>query len=98
MADMFQGDPLPAITTTTQAQTTAPEFYTNYLQDIANLGQAGVQMGGVAGMSPLQQQALAMAPSAAFAGMGTMATGEICSQRGTRKNANRDKRIQSSYG
>lgn len=75
MADLFQGEPLPALTTVTQGQQTAPEFYTNYLQDIANLGQAGVQMGGVAGMSPLQQQALAMAPTAAFAGMGTMGTG-----------------------
>ena len=75
MADIFQGDVLPSITSTTQAQTTAPEFYTNYLQDIANLGQAGVQMGGVAGMSPLQQQAMSMAPSAAFAGLGTMGTG-----------------------
>ena len=84
MADVFQGDPLPAITTTTQAQTTAPEFYTNYLQDIANLGQAGVQTGGVAGMSPLQQQALAMAPTAAFSGMGTMATGaDLATQAGT---------------
>lgn len=75
MADIFQGEALPALTTVTQGQQTAPEFYTNYLQDIANLGQAGVQMGGVAGMSPLQQQALAMAPSAAFSGMGTMGTG-----------------------
>lgn len=75
MADLFQGEALPALTTVTQAQQTAPEFYTNYLQDIANLGQAGVQMGGVAGMSPLQQQALAMAPTAAFSGMGTMGTG-----------------------
>lgn len=75
MADLFQGEALPALTTVTQAQQTAPEFYTNYLQDIANLGQAGVQMGGVAGMSPLQQQALAMAPTAAFSGMGTMNTG-----------------------
>jgi hypothetical protein len=84
MADVFQGNPLPAITTTTQAQTTAPEFYTNYLQDIANLGQAGVQMGGVAGMSPLQQQALAMAPQAAFSGMGTMGTGaDLATHAGT---------------
>lgn len=84
MPDIFQGDPLPAITTTTQSQVTAPEFYTNYLQDIANLGQAGVQMGGVAGMSPLQQQALAMAPQAAFSGMGTMATGaDLAAQSGT---------------
>jgi hypothetical protein len=75
MADLFQGEALPALTTVTQAQQTAPEFYTNYLQDVANMGQAGVQMGGVAGMSPLQQQALAMAPTAAFSGMGTMGTG-----------------------
>jgi hypothetical protein len=75
MADLFQGEAAPALTTITQGQVTAPEFYTNYLQDIANLGQAGVQMGGIAGMSPLQQQALAMAPTAAFSGMGTMDTG-----------------------
>lgn len=75
MADLFQGEAAPALTTITQGQQTAPEFYTNYLQDIANMGQAGVQMGGVAGMSPLQQQALAMAPTAAFSGMGTMGTG-----------------------
>jgi len=75
MANIFQGDPLPATTTTVQEQQTTPEFYTNYLQDIANLGQAGIQMGGVAGMSPLQQQALNMAPQAAFSGMGTMGTG-----------------------
>lgn len=75
MADVFQGSPLPALTTVTQTGTQAPEFYTNYLQDIANLGQAGVQLGGVAGMSPLQMQAMAMAPTAAFSGMGTMGTG-----------------------
>lgn len=84
MADIFQGDPLPSITTTTQAQTVAPEFYTNYLQDIANLGQAGVQTGGVAGFSPLQQQAMALAPTAAFSGLGTMATGaDLATAAGT---------------
>jgi hypothetical protein len=84
MADMFQGDPLPATVTTTQEQQTTPEFYTNYLQDIANLGQAGVEMGGVAGLSPLQQQALNMAPDAAFSGMGTMGAGaELTNFAGT---------------
>lgn len=83
MADMFQGEPLPAITSTTQAQTVAPEFYTNYLQDIANLGMAGITGGGVAGLSPLQQQALSMAPEAAFAGLGTMGTGaELATRAG----------------
>jgi hypothetical protein len=72
MAGLFQGDPLPAITKTTEAQQTAPEFYTNYLQDIANLGQNAVQQGGIAGFSPLQQQAFQMAPDVAFAGSGSM--------------------------
>ena len=66
MAGLFQGDPLPDVTTTTQTQATAPEFYTNYLQDIANLGQNAVQQGGVAGFSPLQQQAFQMVPDVAF--------------------------------
>jgi hypothetical protein len=72
MAGLFQGDPLPAITKTTEAQQSAPEFYTNYLQDIANLGQNAVQQGGIAGFSPLQQQAFQMAPDVAFAGAGSM--------------------------
>jgi hypothetical protein len=68
MADLFQGSVLPSTTTTTATQQTAPEFYTNYLQDVANLGQNAVQQGGVAGFGPLQQQAFNMAPSAAFSG------------------------------
>ena len=72
MAGLFQGDPLPALTTTAEAQQTAPEFYTNYLQDIANLGQNAVEQGGIAGFSPLQQQAFQMAPDVAFAGAGSM--------------------------
>ena len=72
MADLFQGDVLPATTTTTQVQETAPEFYTNYLQDIANLGQQAVAGAGVAGFSPLQQQALQMAPALSFAGSGSL--------------------------
>jgi hypothetical protein len=83
MADIFQGEPLPAITSTVETQAVAPEFYTNYLQDIANLGMAGITQGGVAGLSPLQQQALAMAPEAAFAGLGTMGTGaELAAKAG----------------
>lgn len=76
MADIFQGAPLPATVQTTQDVTSAPEFYTNYLQDIANLGQAGVQQGGVAGFSPLQAQALSLAPEVAFSGIGTAGTGQ----------------------
>ena len=84
MADIFQGSPLPATTEITQRAQVAPEFYTNYLQDIANLGQAGVTMGGVAGLSPLQMQAMQMAPQAAFAGMGTLGTGaDLATAAGT---------------
>ena len=71
MAGLFQGDPIYG-TTTTEAQQTAPEFYTNYLQDIANLGQNAVTQGGIAGFSPLQQQALQMAPDVAFSGAGSL--------------------------
>lgn len=72
MADLFQGSALPSTVATTQTQATAPDFYTNYLQDIANLGQNAVTQGGVAGLSPLQQQAFQMAPDVAFAGQGSM--------------------------
>ena len=75
MADLFEGSALPSTVTTQQSQTTAPDFYTNYLQDIANLGQNAVTQGGVAGLSPLQQQAFQMAPQAAFAGSGTLGAG-----------------------
>ena len=72
MADsILIGSPYPTETTTTQTQATLPEFYTNYLQDIANLGTNAIQQGGVAGFSPLQQQAFQMAPNAAFSGAQT---------------------------
>lgn len=75
MADLFQGDVLPSTVSTTQSQQTVPEFYTNYLQDIANLGQNAVTSGGVAGFGPLQQQAFQMAPDAAFSGASTVGSG-----------------------
>jgi hypothetical protein len=75
MADLMQGEMLPSTITTSQKATTAPEFYTNYLQDIANLGQNAITQGGVAGLSPLTEQALSMAPTTAFAGSGTMGAG-----------------------
>ena len=84
MSDLFQGSPLPAVTSTAQTQATAPEFYTNYLQDIANLGQNAVTQGGVAGPSALQQQAYNMAPNVAFAGSGSMGAGsQLLGQAGT---------------
>lgn len=63
--------PNPVSIQTVQKQSTLPEFYTNYLQDVANLGSNAIQQGGVAGFSPLQQQAFQMAPNAAFSGAQT---------------------------
>ena len=84
MADIFQGSPLPAVTSTIEKQTVAPDFYTNYLQDVANLGQNAVTQGGVAGASPLQQQAYQMAPQVAFAGAGSLGNaGGLIGQAGT---------------
>jgi hypothetical protein len=84
MAGLFQGDPLPDVVSTTEMQQTAPEFYTNYLQDIANLGQNAVQQGGVAGFSDLQQQALQMVPNVAFSGAGSLgAASKLVGEAGT---------------
>lgn len=83
MAGLFQGDPLPDVVSTTEMQQTAPEFYTNYLQDIANLGQNAVQQGGVAGFSNLQQNALQMVPDVAFSGAGSLgAASQLLGQAG----------------
>ena len=83
MADLFQGAALPSVVSTTEKATAAPEFYTNYLQDIANLGQSAVAQGGIAGFSPLQQQAFQMAPQMAFSGAGSLgATSQLAGQAG----------------
>jgi hypothetical protein len=72
MADnIMVPQPNPVSIQTIQEQQTLPEFYTNYLQDVANLGTGAIQQGGVAGFSPLQQQAFQMAPNAAFSGAQT---------------------------
>jgi hypothetical protein len=80
---LTQGTQLPSSITTTQQQATAPQFYTDYLQNVANLGQNAVQQGGVAGFSPLQQQAFNMAPQTAFAGSQSMGqAGQMIGQAG----------------
>lgn len=64
----LQGDPLPDVTVTTQTSTAAPDWYNNYLSGIASTGQQAAESGGIAGFSPLQQQAFAQAPFATQAG------------------------------
>ena len=73
---MFQGSPLENITTVKSQQDTVPQYVTDYQQDIINLGKNAVQQGGVAGLSPLTQQAINMAPQAAFAGATSAGTGQ----------------------
>jgi len=71
----FQGEALPDVTKVTEKQATAPQFYTDYLQNITNMGQNAIQEGGVAGLGGLTQTAMNMAPSVAFAGANTIGTG-----------------------
>jgi len=61
----------PTITQTTQNQTTAPDWYNNFLAGLAQSGQTAINQGGVAGASPLQSMAYNAAPSAVTAGQGT---------------------------
>ena len=89
MADLFQGSALPSVVTTTEKAAQAPEFYTNYLQDIANIGQSAVAQGGIAGFSPLQQQAFQMAPDVAFSGAGSLgAASQLAGQAGATATPN----------
>jgi hypothetical protein len=73
---MFQGDPLDPITTTKTSQDTAPQYLTDYQQDVINLGVNAVEQGGVATLSPLTQKAIDMAPQTAFAGASSAGTGQ----------------------
>ena len=56
---LTQGGVLPDVNTTTTSTTTAPDYYTNYLTDIAKAGQSGISMDPtkmVAGFTDLQKQ------------------------------------------
>lgn len=64
----------PLATSTQETTQTAPDWYSNYLSGIAQSGQEAVQAGGVAGFSPLQQQAFAGAPAAIQAGQPALQT------------------------
>ena len=52
-----QGAPLPNITTTQSQATAAPQFYTDYLNQIAQQGTQAAQNSQYVGAQPLQQQA-----------------------------------------
>ena len=52
-----QGAPLPNITTTHSQATAAPQFYTDYLSNLASQGQQAASGSSYVGAQPLQQQA-----------------------------------------
>lgn len=85
---LFQGSALPSVTTTQTAQQTVPEYYTNYLSNLAQFGQQQLGVPAqnlVAGPSSLQTQAFQQAPGtlmsyqaplgAAQGALGQLATG-----------------------
>ena len=75
----------PTISQTTAAQTTAPDWYNNFLSGLASSGQQAVQQGGAAGPSTLQTAAYNQAPTAITAGQPAlnMATQSAANVAGT---------------
>ena len=65
-----QGSPLPDVKTTTTTVDNAPNYYTNFLQGMSNVGTAAMGKTGnqlVAGLDPMQQQGYAAVAGAADA-------------------------------
>ena len=56
-----QGSVLPNVTTTQEAATAAPSFYTDFLNQLATQGASTAQNAQYVGASPLQQQAFSQA-------------------------------------
>jgi len=70
MANLGQGSPLPDVTTTTAQTTTAPDYYNNYLSNLAKAGTTATSIDPskmVAGFSNLQTTGMAQVPGAATA-------------------------------
>lgn len=67
---LSQGSVLPDVNTTTTQTTTAPDYYTNYLTDVAKAGTTAMTMDPskmVAGFTDLQDKGFAAVPTAADA-------------------------------
>jgi len=57
VADFFQGSALPNVSTTQTQQTTAPDYYSNYLSNLASQGQQAGANAQYVGPTALQNQA-----------------------------------------
>ena len=67
---LTQGSPLPDITQTTTRTDTAPDYYTNYLQNLSSAAKTGMgrtAAEGIAGYDPLQTLGYGNVPDAAGA-------------------------------
>jgi hypothetical protein len=67
---IFQGSPLPSITTTETKAETAPKFYTDYLSGLSQAANTAMQRApseAIAGYDPLQTMGYAQLPTAAAA-------------------------------
>lgn len=58
---LTQGGALPDITTTQTQNTTAPSWYTDYLQNVSTQGQNAAQNAQFVGVQPMQQQSYDLA-------------------------------------
>lgn len=70
MANIGQGAALPDVTTTTTQTTSAPEYYSNYMSDLAKAGTTATAMDPtkmVAGFTDLQNKGFEAVPTAATA-------------------------------
>ena len=79
MPDMFQGVVAPDVNTTKTTGTTAPQYYTDYLTDIASAGKTAMGRAPGEMVSPLtnlQNQGYAAVPGAATAYQPGLATAE----------------------
>lgn len=70
MTDIFQGEVLPDVKTTTATETKAPQYFADYLSGIASAGGTALAKPStelVAGMQPMQTTGYAAIPAAATA-------------------------------
>jgi hypothetical protein len=73
LPSIFNPQVNPNVTQTQTAQTTAPDFYNNFLSGLVSSGQTAVNQGGIAPASTLQNLAYNTAPTAIGAGAPALA-------------------------
>jgi len=73
LPSIFNPQVNPNVTQTQTAQTTAPDWYSNFLSGLSTSGQAAVNQGGIAPASTLQNLAYSTAPTAIGAGAPALA-------------------------